>query len=139
MGDPDGASHSQDRTGSAGEPVLPYAQTYDELRAQFRWDVPQFYNIAADICDRWADGSGRLALIHEKRDGRIDRYSFDDFRRLSNRAANLFTARGLGAGDRIGILLGQDPQTPITHLAAYRIVAIAVPLFSLFGPDSLHY
>jgi acetyl-CoA synthetase len=44
--------------------VLPHAESYEELRAQFRWDVPQFYNIAADICDRWGDGSGRLALIH---------------------------------------------------------------------------
>jgi acetyl-CoA synthetase len=119
--------------------MLAPAQSYEELRARFRWDVPPFYNIAADICDRWADGSGRLALVHEKRDGRIDRYSFDDLQRLSHRAANLFAARGVGAGDRIGILLGQDPQTPIAHLAAYKLGAIAVPLFALFGPDALHY
>jgi acetyl-CoA synthetase len=119
--------------------VLPHARSYEALRTQFRWDVPTFYNIAADVCDRWADGSGRLALVHETREGRIERYTFDDLQRLSNRAANLFAARGLRAGDRVGILLAQDPHTAIAHLGAYKVGAIAVPLFVLFGPDALQY
>jgi acetyl-CoA synthetase len=106
---------------------------------QFRWHVPRFYNIAADICDRWAAEPGRLALIHDRRDGSAARYTFDEIRRLSNRAANLFASHGLAAGDRIGILLPQGPETAVAHLAAYRIGAIAVPLFTLFGTDALRF
>lgn len=119
--------------------MLQRQQSYEAVCRQFRWNVPEFYNIAADICDKWAADPGRLALIHEGRDGSPTRYSFEQIRKLSNRAANLFTAHGLAAGDRIGILLPQDPITAITHLAAYRIGAIAVPLFTLFGVDALRF
>jgi acetyl-CoA synthetase len=119
--------------------MLSLQGSFETLRREFRWNVPQHYNIAADICDRWADGSGRLALIHQRRDARIDRYSFDDLKRLSNRAANLFVSRGVLPGDRIGVLLPQEPQTAIAHIAAYKIGAVAVPLFVLFGTDALQY
>ena len=119
--------------------VLPLDKSYQSLRRQFRWRIPERYNIGVDICDKWADGSARPALIHEKRDGTVRRYSFDDLRRLSNRAANLFTARGIGRGERIGILLPQEPETALAHIAAYKTGAVAVPLFTLFGLDALKY
>ena len=46
---------------------------------------------------------------------------------------------GIGKGDRIGICLSQSPVLAIAHLAAYKLGAIAVPLFTLFGPDALQY
>jgi acetyl-CoA synthetase len=42
--------------------VLPPGDSYDAIRAAFRWRVPERYNMGADCCDKWADGSGRLAL-----------------------------------------------------------------------------
>ena len=41
--------------------------------------------------------------------------------------------------DRIAVLLPQMPETAIAHVAIYKIGAIAVPLFSLFGIDALEY
>jgi acetyl-CoA synthetase len=119
--------------------LLPDLDSYEAIRSAFRWNIPQRYNIAEDICDRWADDAGRLALIHEQRDGSVARYSFAEMRRLSRRAANLFASRGLRRGDRVGILLPQTPETAVSHLAAYRMGAIAVPLFALFGTDALRY
>src|SRR5262249_8678163 len=48
---------------------------------------------------------------------------------------------GLGArrGDRVGIILAQSSACAISHLAAYRAGLVAVPLFTLFGPDALEY
>ena len=43
-------------------------ETYDSLTANFTWRVPPRYNIGVDTCDKWADGSGRLALIYEDAD-----------------------------------------------------------------------
>ncbi len=80
-----------------------------------------------------------MALIHEGRDGNVARYTFGDIQRLANRAANLFLSRGVRAGDRVGILLPQEPETAVSHLAAYKIGAIAVPLFTLFGIDALKF
>lgn len=119
--------------------MLSRRESYQAVCRHFRWQVPEYYNIAADICDKWAAKPGRLALIYERRDGNLRRYTFDEIARLSNRAANLLATRGVRAGDRIGILLPQEPQTAIAHLAAYKIGAIAVPLFTLFGSDALKY
>ena len=29
-------------------------RTYDEVCNNFRWDIPEFYNIGVDVCDKWA-------------------------------------------------------------------------------------
>jgi len=119
--------------------MLPEAATYDELRARFRWLVPARYNIGFDVCDKWADDPGRLALIHRRADGSSERYSFRDLMRLSNRLANALAAQGITRGDRVGILLPQAPETAIAHIATYKLGAVAVPLFTLFGADALVY
>ncbi len=118
---------------------MPKLDSYDALRRGFRWDIPAYFNIGVDICDKWAGDAARLALIHEQRDGVAARYTFADLQRLSNQAANLFVRGGLRAGDRAGILLPQQPETAIAHIATYKAGAIVVPLFTLFGVDALRY
>jgi len=118
--------------------MLPRAANYEELTANFRWQVPEHYNIGVDACDKWAD-SGRLALIHLHDDGRETRYSFQDLKRLSNRCANVLETQGVEEGDRVAILLAQGPETAIAHLATYKLGAIAVPLFTLFGEEALQF
>ena len=39
----------------------------------------------------------------------------------------------------MAILLGQSPETALAHVAAYKLGAIAVPLFVLFGEEALEY
>ncbi|MFL6582607.1 MAG: acyl-CoA synthetase [Burkholderiales bacterium] len=119
--------------------MLQPADSYETVYRGFRWNIPEYFNIGIDICDKWSADPERLALIHEKRDGSSSRYTFADIRRLSNQAANLFVSRGLRAGDRVGILLPQEPETAIAHVAAYKAGAIVVPLFTLFGLDALRY
>ena len=119
--------------------MLERLESYEAVRSRFRWAIPDFFNIGVDICDKWAADPARLALIHERRDGSAARYTFADIRRLSNQAANLFVSRGLRAGDRVGILLPQEPETAIAHVATYKAGAIVVPLFTLFGLDALRY
>ena len=114
-------------------------QTYDEICQNFRWDIPATYNIGVDVCDKWADGKNRLALIYVDPDEREQRFTFDDLKALSNRLANALKANGAVAGDRIGILLPQCPETLISHLAAYKLGCIALPLLTLFGPMAIEY
>lgn len=117
--------------------MLVKATSYEALSAGFQWDIPEFFNIGVACCDRWADGSGRPALIHENARQEIAAYSYDALKSLSNQAANLFAGAGLERGDRIGIFLPQCPESAIGHMAAYKAGAITVPLFYLFGPDAL--
>ncbi len=120
--------------------MLTRAESYEALRASFRWRVPARYNIGVDACDKWAEREpGRLALIHRRADGRAEEISFLELKRRSNRLANVLAARGVEPGDRVGVLLPQAPETAVAHLAIYKLGAIAVPLFTLFGPEALEF
>lgn len=112
--------------------------TYDETIDRFRWQVPERFNIGVACCDRHADGSGKPALIYEGERG-VATLSFDELSRASNRLANMLGAHGIGPGERVGILLPQRPETAIAHLGIYKMGAIALPLFTQFGPDALEH
>src|ERR1700676_3379249 len=117
--------------------MLHKAASYEALRAGFRWQVPEHYNIGVDVCDRHATGAGRPALIFQDETGAIRRFTFDEIKAQSNRFANVLAAHGLIRGDRLAILLPQAPETAIAHVAAYKAGLVAVPLFTLFGEDAL--
>ncbi|TCZ55071.1 acyl-CoA synthetase [Roseicella aquatilis] len=119
--------------------MLPRGRSYEAIRAAFRWRVPERFNIGVDCCDRWADGSGRPALLHLHADGRLDRISFDALKADSNRLAHALRAHGIGRSDRVGVLLPQVPEAAIAHLAIYKLGAIAVPLFQLFQEQALEF
>ena len=74
--------------------MLTEASTYDELYHNFRWDVPERFNIATACCDRHADGTGRLALVYVHDDGTTTRASFDEVADMSRRFANVLVADG---------------------------------------------
>ncbi len=113
---------------------------YETLRRDFRWRIPSRYNIAVDICDRWASAEPeRTAIIEVTQDWRVTPVSFGALRSDSNRLANALRAQGVERGDRIAILLPQGRAVLTAHLAAYKLGAIAVPLAALFGVDALAY
>ena len=45
----------------------------------------------------------------------------------------------LSAETGSAIVLPQCPKAALSHIAVYKIGGIAVPLFTLFGPDALEY
>jgi acetyl-CoA synthetase len=111
---------------------------YEDTAARFAWAVPERFNIGVACCDRHADGTGKPALIFEA-DGHVTTTSFDALKQRSNRLANALAAHGVRHGDRVGILLPQRPETAIAHIAIYKMGAIALPLFTQFGPDALEH
>lgn len=119
--------------------MLNPGNSYGEVYQSFSWQIPDFYNIGVDICDKWAHQQDRPALIYEDQQGHVERYTFHDLKRFSNQLANGLKAHGILPADRVGILLGQCPETAISHIAIYKIGAIAIPLFTLFGTDALEY
>ena len=114
-------------------------KTYEEVYNNFRWEIPEYYNIGVDVCDKWADDKYRLALIYLDQDGTERKYTFWELKNQSNRLANTLGAKGIERGDRVGILLPQCPETLISHIAIYKMGAIAVPLLVLFGPLAIEH
>lgn len=119
--------------------MLTETDDYDSLYRNFRWDIPDRFNIAFAACDRHADGSGKPALVYVDEDGGTRRVSFDDMQAWSRRFANVLKADGLTRGDRVAVFLSQSVELPVVHLAAFRSGLISVPLFTLFGEDALEF
>lgn len=113
--------------------------SYEEAYQSFRWNIPDRYNIAADVCDRHARDATKVALLGQDDDGSIWTMTFRHVQRQANRLANLLRGLGLKRGDRVMILLGQDPWTAIAHVACWKSGLISVPAPVLFGPDAIAY
>lgn len=120
--------------------MLKPAASYEDTRHGFRWEIPERYNIGVDVCDRWAEATpDATAILHVDDEGTAHPLSFRGLRALSNRFANVLRRHGIERGDRVGILLPQSPETAAAHIAVYKLGAVAVPLFLLFGPEALEF
>jgi acetyl-CoA synthetase len=111
------------------------ATTYEGLRTEFAWRIPKRFNIGVACSD--AQPEGGLALRSLAPDGHRRDYTFGELSGLSNRFANALADLGVRPGDRVGIVLPQLVETAISHLAVYKLGAVAVPMSVLFGPEAL--
>jgi acetyl-CoA synthetase len=120
--------------------MLPQSRSYDALVRQFRWQLPERFNIGVEVCDRFAARDPRkLALVAADASGAAREVSYGWLRETSNRLANALAAHGVGRGDRVAILLPQAPEVAAIHIAVYKLGGIALPLATLFGVDALSY
>ena len=93
-------------------------------------------NIGHECIDRHAQAD-RAAVRIAHADGGDEALSFAQIATWSSRFAHYLADRGIGPGDRVGIML--EPSLPFYAglFGAVKRGAIAVPLFTLFGPDGL--
>lgn len=100
----------------------------------FVWDIPARLNMAQQIFAGKAPGQ---AAIIECLNGPRRVVSFGLLHDLSAGLAGELLARGVRAGDRVGVLRSQDAWCAAAHLAIWRMGAVSVPLFKLFKHDAL--
>jgi acetyl-CoA synthetase len=85
----------------------------------------------------WPHGAERPAVVAESEDGTIARVTYRELKHRVERFAAGLRARGLGRGDRIGLLMESGVEATVALLAVSYIGAIIVPLFSGFGGDAI--
>ena len=116
---------------------------YADLHSNFRWHVPEHFNIADVCCAQWAKKTPHAVAIREHVIGQ----SFSKSKTCSyfqlQQAANYLSAKladlGVKRGDRVAIVLPQRIETAVAYMAVLQMGAIAMPLSMLFGPDALEY
>ena len=114
--------------------------SYEQLYESFEWAVPDEFNLAEYICDRWAqDDPDDVALYVENPNGERTQYTYGELQTYSMQLANAFEELGISRGDRIALTAPQGVETLLTNIAAWRLGAVSVPLAPQFGPDALEY
>src|SRR4029079_132483 len=91
-------------------------------------------NIAHECIDRHVDGE-KTAVIVVRADGDDEILSYRQISEDSARFAHWLRAKGVAAGDRVAIKLEPSRGFYAAVFGAMKAGAIAVPLFTLFGPD----
>ncbi|BAF86547.1 putative fatty-acid-CoA ligase protein [Azorhizobium caulinodans ORS 571] len=112
---------------------------FDRLRAAFQWRIPARYNMATHACDGWAARDPSRPALYVPQGADFVPVSYGHLAEASNRFANALAAKGITRGDRVAILLPQSIEVLVTHLAVYKLGAIAVPLASAFGVEALTF
>ena len=118
--------------------LLAKTKSYVTCYNIFKWDIPKYFNIATAVCDRHADSHpNQRAIIYEAEDGTVKELTFSQLQDNANRLANVLMDLNVLPHECIGIHLPQSLECVISHVGIYKTSAIALPLFSLFGPDAL--
>lgn len=117
-----------------------YADAQRAYSSEKLWELfdgnRQQLNIAHECIDRHVEGD-RNAVIVVHADGPDEILSFRTLAEDSSRFAHFLASQGVQSGDRIAIML--EPSRPfyVAIFGAMKLGAIAVPLFTLFGPDGI--
>src|ERR1700733_6016008 len=93
-------------------------------------------NIAHECIDRHA-AKADPAVIVAHADGRDEILGFRELAEESSRFAHYLAAEGVKAGDRVAIMLEPSRAFYTAVFGTMKLGAIAVPLFTLFGPDGV--
>jgi acetyl-CoA synthetase len=125
-------------------PKLTDYMTYADAQRLFSpgalWELfdgtPEALNIAHECVDRHA-ATGRVAIHIAHADGRDEAVSFRELSEWSGRFAHWLAARDVAPGDRVAIMLEPSLAFYAALFGAIKRGAIAVPLFTLFGPDGV--
>lgn len=114
--------------------MLEPTRDWEALRDGFRWDIPDRLNMAAQVCDDWAEAEPKRVAIVDDQAGAI---SYGRLREMADGLARVLADEGVVRGDRVGVLRTQSPWTAAAHIAIWKLGAISVPLFKLFKRDAL--
>jgi acetyl-CoA synthetase len=122
--------------------------TYQELVANFDWNLAEReltyrpgdpINIGWMCSDRLCQLglADKLALLWEDYQGKEKRFTYNDVRVLSNTIAQFLCRQGIQPGERVCLFLDRVPELYIGFLGILKMGAVAQPLFSAFGDESL--
>ena len=124
-------------------PKLTEITSYDHMMQRFSWDrLWELFdgnrdqmNLTHECIDRH-QGQG-TAISVKFANGQSEHYDYASLSELSSRFANWLTTVGIGTGDRVAIVLEPGKAFYVSLFGTIKRGAIAVPLFTLFGPEGL--
>ena len=123
-------------------PTFTLPEAYAQLHGDFRWAVPEHFNMAQVCCQRWAaapDATKNIAVAASGAGATAIFHSYSELQDQANRLSNVLTVLGVGRGDRVAIVMPQCFETAVAYMAVLQMGAVAMPLSMLFGPEALEF
>lgn len=119
--------------------------SYQDAHAHFTRDglwrlfdgTRERFNIGHECIDRHATDGSRVAVRIVHAEGDDEALTFRQLASWSAQFAHMLRAEGISAGDRVAIMLEPSPAYYAALFGCMKAGVIAVPLFTLFGPDGL--
>lgn len=111
---------------------------YDKAIADFQW--PTFgdtFNWAVDWFDGFARGNDATALWIVEEDGSEAKYSFDGMSRRSDQVGRWLESLGIGRGDSVVLMLGNQVELWESMLAVMKLGAVLMPTTTAIGSADL--
>src|SRR5205807_1273943 len=128
-------SHARPGGRRVGTVSVSGSDRYERLVREHRWEVPERYNIAADVCDRHPTDA--LAMVHERHDGVVRECHWGELQALANQAANLLASLGVERGDRVAVVLPPTPEAAAVFFATWKLAAILLSMSVLYGDEGI--
>lgn len=113
--------------------------SWEEVKKHFEGDTEGIFNLAIEVCDKWAEDPNKIAILWEDANGNEEVWTFKRLKEKSNQMANALKSLGIKKGDRVAGLLGKDMELLVSIIAIFKLCAIYVPLFTAFGPDGIKH
>ncbi|MGV9778393.1 AMP-binding protein [Streptosporangium sp. NPDC003464] len=118
--------------------LLDLGGDYEGAVGRFAWPVFQgAFNWAHDWFDVIARGNGRTALWLVEEDGSETRHTFDEIACRSDQVAAWLAGQGVGRGDRVLVMLGNQVELWESMLAVMKLGAVIMPTTTALGPADL--
>ena len=112
---------------------------YEKEYAAFTWKIPERFNFAGDVVDRWAEDPDKLAMWCVEEDGSESKRTFHDISRASRRLANVLSGEGIQRGEVAIVLLNRHPAWWEIFTGALRMGVIIAPGTSQLTAKDLEY
>ncbi len=112
-------------------------RSYEEACEQHRWEVPERYNIAADVCDK--HDPDKPAMVHEHFDGTVRELRWGELQALANQAANVLAGAGVERGDRVAVVLPPTPETAAIFFGTWKLGAVLLSMSVLYGDEGIRH
>ena len=118
-------------------------KSYDEIQTNFRrerlWDLFEGnrtqMNLAHECIDRHASRGVAINVKHEG--GKLETLEYGELSKTTGQFANWLCTKGVARGDIVAIILEPGKAFYTGVFGTIKRGAIAVPLFTLFGPEGL--
>ncbi|MEV6987291.1 AMP-binding protein [Sphaerisporangium sp. NPDC051017] len=123
---------------AARDGLLARADNWAVATRDFAWpQIEGQFNWAFDWFDSIADGNHSPALVVVHEDGGSESYSFAELRERSLGVTSHLRSLGIGPGDTVLVMLGNQVELWESMLGVIRLGAVVMPATTAVGPADL--